>query len=133
MGKKPFSGKQKKKQLQEKRKYRNGEADHDQNKKHKQQNQSKEPVLNHPQPRSNARQASGGGRNQNLKKLPPNLRTVFEIEDKEVIESRKEKARAAFERGNEEKLRVHDVNLYSTLIDFPQRPPWAPGMSTQEV
>ena len=68
-----------------------------------------------------------------LKKLPADLRTVFEAESRVVVDARKKASEDPIVRGKEEELRTQDTNMYSAVIDLPVRPPWTCSMSVEQI
>ena len=138
---KPFSNKQKKAQLQSKRQKKRDQNDTSDF------NSGDDPFVvvvpdnipnekpkQIPQNRNRNKKSNTGGRGHPiLKKLPADLRTVFEKEPQIVIDKRKLESEVPIIRGNEEKLRTQDTHLYSAVIDLPRRPRWDSSMSTEEV
>ena len=130
--KKPFSNKQKKAQLQLKRQKKKQPA--------KESDERIESVINlddnieqqdNPPPKK--KEPDNRGRGRNLKKVPGDLRTVFEPESHVVINQRKRDSEIPIKKGLEAELRKKDIELYSTIIDIPKRPEWNSTMSAEEV
>lgn len=124
MRKKPFSGAQKKKQLQEKRARQRGEEPDER-----------------PNNNNNGGAAKGGRggkkgqprRVENNKNIPERhrLRTVFEKETKEEIEERKKLAMAPIVRNSANF--VKKKQYFGESLDIPLRPPWDYSQSKDKL
>lgn len=129
MRKKPFSHKQKKKQLQEKRNRKKGVHDEDDN--HHGDHPAEVPKV--PLEKNNKEQKNGANKEAPLQIIRElyGLKTVFAREPDEVVAERKRNAHNAIERfaGRDlwETEDLHPVHIFG----MPRRPPWDNSMSKE--
>ncbi|KAK9766174.1 hypothetical protein K7432_004938 [Basidiobolus ranarum] len=131
----PFSAKQKKTQLQEKRarKREQGNSDEEQEKEitHTESNfddEEEEKVFN------GKKKGADKSRNSRSKEPTPNkLRSVFEKMSQAQIKINKEASMQPLVRLPKEALEVSLEKTYPTILDFPKRPTWDYRMSKEAL
>ncbi|XP_033729463.1 guanine nucleotide-binding protein-like 1 [Pecten maximus] len=120
--KKPFSSKQKKFQLQDKRQ-RKKESTHDENGPEYEELEVNVKGQDPSQPQKSVRKGKSGGDRKNN---PNRYRLQFFKESNEEIDRRKKLARRSLRRIPEDALEVNIDQVYQpgSVLDLPRRPPW---------
>ncbi|RIA83564.1 P-loop containing nucleoside triphosphate hydrolase protein [Glomus cerebriforme] len=141
--KKPFSGKQKKKQLQAKRAKNSSKREEDSD------NEAFEALDIHVDESKHVKN-EGGSLNKeqisnnkddnitlpSMRKLfgpSKRLNSVFEKLSPREIKAQRKASMNAFTRLPSTALEVSIKDIYTTIIDFPKRPPWHYGMTKEEL